>query len=87
MREKEDSLWELQSHDHAYISRLKVNMYQTTFSFFLYIVPMGLGSLVKANPALAPLFLFAGGGCAAAVAYVYNIIPPNLMLCESRKDW
>lgn len=34
---------------------------------------MGLNALVKANPALAPLFLFAGAGVAAAVAYVYNI--------------
>lgn len=85
MREKEeDSLWELQPHDHAYISRLKVNMYQTTFFFLSWvIVPMGLGALVKANPALAPLFLFAGSGCAAAVAYVQIIIAsPSFVLCE-----
>lgn len=44
---------------------------------------MGLGALVKANPALAPLFLFAGSGCAAAVAYVQIIIAsPSFVLCE-----
>ncbi|KAG0184189.1 hypothetical protein DFQ28_011621 [Apophysomyces sp. BC1034] len=28
---------------------------------------MAFGTFLRANPALAPLFLFAGGGCAAAV--------------------
>ncbi|KAI9022873.1 NADH-ubiquinone reductase complex 1 MLRQ subunit-domain-containing protein [Phycomyces nitens] len=30
---------------------------------------MGFGLFMKSNPALVPLFLFAGGGCAAAVSY------------------
>ncbi|KAI8391120.1 uncharacterized protein BYT42DRAFT_526460 [Radiomyces spectabilis] len=30
---------------------------------------MAFATFIRANPALAPLFLFAGGGCAAAVAY------------------
>lgn len=29
---------------------------------------MAFVTFVRANPALAPLFLFAGAGCAAAVA-------------------
>ncbi|CAO3640063.1 unnamed protein product [Mucor hiemalis] len=30
---------------------------------------MAFVTFVRANPALAPLFLFAGAGCAAAVGY------------------
>lgn len=33
---------------------------------------MAFGAFIRANPALAPLFLFAGGGCAAAVTYPRN---------------
>ena len=43
---------------------------------------MALSALVKANPALAPLFLFAGAGCAAAVAYVFH---SSMLLYESKE--
>ncbi|CDS05463.1 hypothetical protein LRAMOSA07991 [Lichtheimia ramosa] len=47
---------------------------------------MGLGSLVKANPALAPLFLFAGGGCAAAVAYPMYLLRTHPEILVDRKN-
>ncbi|KAI8145220.1 NADH-ubiquinone reductase complex 1 MLRQ subunit-domain-containing protein [Fennellomyces sp. T-0311] len=43
-------------------------------------------SLVKANPALAPLFLFAGAGCVAAVSYPMYLLRTHPEILVDRKN-
>jgi hypothetical protein len=44
-------------------SFFSINQFSTPLSLY----NMAFVTFVRANPALAPLFLFAGAGCAAAV--------------------
>ncbi|KAG1291596.1 hypothetical protein G6F66_007690 [Rhizopus arrhizus] len=43
-------------------------------------------SFVRANPALAPLFLFAGGGCAAAVTYPLYLLKTHPEIQIDKKN-
>ncbi|KAG0163479.1 NADH dehydrogenase 1 alpha subcomplex subunit 4 ndufa4 [Apophysomyces sp. BC1015] len=47
---------------------------------------MAFGTFLRANPALAPLFLFAGGGCAAAVSYPLYLLRTHPEIQIDRKN-
>ncbi|KAI8070000.1 hypothetical protein BC940DRAFT_296693 [Gongronella butleri] len=47
---------------------------------------MGFFAFVRANPALGPLFLFAGGGCAAAVTYPMYLLRTHPEILVDRKN-
>ncbi|KAI9317730.1 NADH-ubiquinone reductase complex 1 MLRQ subunit-domain-containing protein [Dichotomocladium elegans] len=47
---------------------------------------MAIIGLLRANPALAPLFLFAGGGCAAALAYPMYLLRTHPEILIDRKN-
>ncbi|ORX42591.1 hypothetical protein DM01DRAFT_1341017 [Hesseltinella vesiculosa] len=47
---------------------------------------MSFAAFVRANPALGPLFLFAGGGCAAAVTYPMYLLRTHPEILVDRKN-
>ncbi|CDH57797.1 predicted protein [Lichtheimia corymbifera JMRC:FSU:9682] len=47
---------------------------------------MAFVTFMKANPALAPLFLFAGAGCAAAVTYPLYLLRTHPEILVDRKN-
>ncbi|KAI7869652.1 NADH-ubiquinone reductase complex 1 MLRQ subunit-domain-containing protein [Spinellus fusiger] len=49
-------------------------------------VAMGFSTFLKLNPALVPLFVFAGGGCIAAVSYPLYLLRTHPEIQVDKKN-